>query len=423
MLNMQELIIGLNAPSKAQRLDALYNLKRMLDEGAIEKPVTGNDVNNHIHTTYSFSPYSPTKAVWMSYMAGLCTSGIVDHDSVSGAEEFIEAGEIMGFPTTVGFELRGTHTGTKLGNRRTNNPDQDGVSYLTFHGVPHNCLDDVKKLLKPINEARGKRNREMVDRILRTDLCTTAGITLDYDKDILPLSQCADGGSVTERHLLYALGLKLIEKLGKGESLVQCLKKAITISENVEKQLSDTKNAFYEYDLLGLLKAQLVSQFYVPAGIEDCPTIDALRQFADDHGIIVTYPYLGDIVSSVTGDKKAQTFEDSFLDELFEILSDLKFRAISYMPSRNTMEQLIRLRSLCQKYQMLQISGEDINSPRQSFICMAQRDPMFANLYDTTWALIGHEKTASIDKISGFTAMNKPLEEKIAYFKSKSGRA
>ena len=41
---------------------------------------------------------------------------------------------------------------------------------------------------------------------------------------------------------------------------------------------------------------------------------------------------------------------------------------------------------------MFQISGEDINSPRQSFIIRAMENPMFANLIDATWKLIEHEK-------------------------------
>ena len=40
---------------------ALVNLQNLLKKEAL--PPTGDDVNNHIHTTYSFSPYSPTAAV------------------------------------------------------------------------------------------------------------------------------------------------------------------------------------------------------------------------------------------------------------------------------------------------------------------------------------------------------------------------
>ena len=62
------------------------------------------------------------------------------------------------------------------------------------------------------------------------------------------------------------------------------------------------------------------------------------------------------------------------------------------MPTRNTPAQLARLRSLCEQDNMFQISGEDINSPRQSFIIRAMENPMFHNLIDATWKLIEHEK-------------------------------
>ncbi|MBO5220125.1 MAG: PHP domain-containing protein, partial [Clostridia bacterium] len=68
-------------------------------------------------------------------------------------------------------------------------------------------------------------------------------------------------------------------------------------------------------------------------------------------------------------------------------------------PSRNTRAQLTRMISLCEENGFFQISGEDINSPRQSFICKAMADPMFAHLSEATYALIGHElaATANID--------------------------
>ncbi len=407
-----ELIARLNAPRCQDRLAALRALRALLDAGSIEHPQTGKDVNNHIHTTYSFSPYSPTKAVWMAYMAGLSTAGIVDHDSFSGVREFIEAGKIMDFPTTIGFEQRVTHAQTAIADRRTNNPDQGGISYLTFHGVPHTRIDAVIEFLKPVGVARGQRNREMCARI-----APLLGIALDYEADVLPISQQADGGSVTERHLLYAAGQKLIAAHGRGEKLVAFLKTLLPVSETVAAQLGDPQNPYYDYDLLGLLKGHLVEKFYVPAGPVECPDMREAIRFANENGIIVTYPYLGDVTNSVTGDKKAQVFEDSYLDELFEIVDSLGIRALSYMPSRNTMEQLTRLRALCDRYQMLQISGEDINSPRQSFICKAMRDPVFANLFDTTWALIHHEQVATRDLARGFMCNPLPLGERIAYYK------
>ena len=95
-----EQIAQLNAPDSWDRLDALKALMQKIQDGEMEAPKQLNSVNNHIHTTYSFSPYSPTKAVWMAYQAGLQTAGIMDHDSIAGAREFIKAGEIVGMATT-----------------------------------------------------------------------------------------------------------------------------------------------------------------------------------------------------------------------------------------------------------------------------------------------------------------------------------
>jgi hypothetical protein len=62
------------------------------------------------------------------------------------------------------------------------------------------------------------------------------------------------------------------------------------------------------------------------------------------------------------------------------------------MPTRNTDQQLTRLRALCDKYGMMQISGEDINSPRQSFVIEKMKEDRFSNLIDSTWELIKHER-------------------------------
>ena len=401
----------LNATSKDERLKALVELNKAIETGELKKPVTNNDVNNHIHTIYSFSPYSPTKAVWTAYQSGLAAAGIVDHDSIAGAKEFIEAGKILNLATTVGFELRGDYSKTSLGNRRTNNPDQNGISYLTFHGVPHTKIDAVADFFKPINAARELRNRAMTEKIN-----TILSLTIDYDKDIIPLSYKHEGGSITERHILYGFALKLIDEYKEG--LITYLKEMMSIPISIEEKLTDKNNQYITYDLLGLLKSEFAKEFYIKADNNECPDIRKLIDFANENGIIVAYPYLGDVTQSVTGDKKTQSFEDEYLDELFEVLKSIKIKAVSYMPTRNTRAQLNRVRALCDKYDMFQISGEDINNPRQRFVCEALRDPLFSNLVDNTWALIGHEQMATLDINKTFLSSDLPLYEKINYFKS-----
>ena len=384
----------LNGGSADTRLEALKGLIEKINAGEIEKPQTGNDVNNHIHTIYSFSPYSPTKAVWMAYNAGLKTAGIMDHDSVSGIVEFIEAAKIVGMAATAGAELRVSMKNTRLAGKKINNPDQDEVAYVALHGIPHTQIEKVKAFFGPVTEARLKRNRAMVEKI--NEIMAPHGITLDFDGDVIPLSMLHEKGSVTERHILYALSLKLTHKFGRGQAIVDFLKNdmKIALSSKIEGFLSDENNECYEYDLLGALKSDMVEKFYIPA-TDECPDVREAVKLAKETGAILAYAYLSDVGNSVTGDKKTQKFEDDYLDLLFEEIKELGFNAVTYMPSRNTKEQIERVQALCEKHDLFQISGEDINTPRQSFICLAQRDKMFSHLEEATWALIGHERAAT----------------------------
>ena len=392
--NVADLIYQLGSPEMIDRLDALRQLAGKLNEGVIFRPVFGHDVNNHIHTKYSFSPYSPSQAVWLSYMAGLSTAGIMDHDSVAGAQEFTAAGQIIGLPTTIGAECRVSFAATQLAGRKTNNPDQISVTYIALHGIPHNQIKGLASFFKPICIARDLRNRKMTERL--NEILVPLGVPIDYDADVIPLSLAAKGGSVTERHLLFAVANKLIARFGSDSKLIEFLSGPLnlTVPGKTATMLTDPNNPHQAYDLLGLLKSDLVDKFYIPAENE-CPPIAEVAAFAKMHGIVLAYPYLGDVTSSVTGDKRAQAFEDSYLEELFTVIKEIGFNAVTYMPSRNTRVQLLRLRDLCEKYELFQISGEDINQPRQAFVCEAMRDPFFSNLYDAAWALIGHERLAS----------------------------
>ncbi len=373
----------LNAPTKAERL---ANLAEVLKTTQFP-PMVSQYINNHIHTTYSFSPYSPTAAVYAARMEGLCTAGIIDHDSISGAEEFLEAAKLVDMPVTIGMECRVSMDGTRLEGRRTNNPDQVGVSYMTIQSVPHDKIAVLTEFFKPYQAARHARNRQMIAKI--NDLL---GLDLDYDRDVLPLSEAQDNGGVTERHLMYALAIRLVKEVGKGEAMVKKLEAmGLSLSAKQATQMLDTQYPFYEYDLLGILKSAFVPQIFIDATAE-CPKLPDMVKLCADVDAYLCYAYLGDVGDSVTGDKKAQKFEDDYLDDVFECLKEEGVKAVTYMPTRNTPAQLERLRGLCDSYGMFQISGEDINSPRQSFVIKAMENPMFQNLIDATWKLIEHEK-------------------------------
>ena len=139
------------------------------------------------------------------------------------------------------------------------------------------------------------------------------------------------------------------------------------------------------------------------------------------HSLRPAYAYLGDVRGSATGDKKDEKFEDDFLDELFPEIKRLGFQAVTYMPPRNSLEQLVRVQKLCREYDFMEITGVDINSSRQSFNCPIITEPAFVHLIDSTWALIAHEKLANHKETWGLFHENnplaaKPLSERVAVY-------
>ncbi len=384
---MQELIKKLNGGCAEDRLNAL----KAIIEAENEKPVRrDNDANNHIHTIYSFSPYSPTKAAYMAYKAGLTSAGIMDHDSLSGVEEFKKACEILGLGSTCGVEVRCKFD---RGFGKINHPDQENCIYMAAHGIPKQNVKAFNEYLEFFRQKRYERDAKMCKLI--TGKFGKFGIELDFEKDVKPLSEAVDGGSVTERHLLYALAVKLDQKFGRTNELITFLEKdlGLKVGDKIKAFLLDQENEHFLYDLLGVLKAD-TAFFYIDADQEMPDAVEFVKK-AKEFGAIPAYAYLGDVGDSVTGDKKAQKFEDDYLPELIKEIKKAGFQACAYMPTRNTPEQLQRLGKMLKENQLFEISGEDVNSPRQKFACSALALPEYSHLIDSTWALIGHEAISS----------------------------
>ncbi len=407
-----KIIQELNGSNKRSRLFGLEKIYKSIEigEGQFKKT---EEVNNHVHTIYSFSPYSPSMAAYLAWKAGLQAVGIMDHDSVSGCKELIDACKIIGIASTVGFELRVNFSGTIVEGRKLNNPDSKNIGYIAIHGIPESKLQETKKFLNPIQVARNKRNKKMLDNL--NNLIKDYGIEeIDFREEIYNISRAQEGGSITERYILYAVARKIIQKTGKGEKLISFLKDNldIVLSEKIHKFLLDENNQFYLYDLLGILKSSFLDKIFIQPDYEECISVYEAVKFSNSINAIPAYAYLGDVTDSPTGDKRAEKFEDDFLEELIPELKKIGFKAITYMPPRNTLNQLLHLQRLCRKYEFMEISGVDINSPRQSFNYTIILRPEFAHLIEATWALIAHEKLANYDGKYALFNNGNPLKGK-----------
>jgi hypothetical protein len=416
--------------AREERLEALAAVASRLPSALVSRGVT----NNHIHTFYSFSPYSPATAALGSREAGLEVAGSVDHDSIAASREMVAACAILGLGSVTGCELRVDLTrlpdGTRLpfADRKINNPDSAGIAYMTIQGVPAGRVDELDAFLAPIRARRLERTSRMTraaSLVLRV-----AGIEgLDFERDVVAFSKSAEGGGVTERHLLAAVARRLVGRFGKGGRLLDGIERSLGIkaSPRLAALVSDPGNDKLQYDLLGLLKTEFLDRVFEQPGEEECPDAARAVAFARSIGAIPAYAYLGDVGESPTGDKKAEKFEDDFVEGLFDAIAAIGFAAVAYMPPRNTAAQIARVRELCAERGLMQISGVDINSPRQVFDCPELVLPEFANLRDSAWALVAHERLASADPRAALLAPENPLaplpvDERIEAY-SRAGRA
>ncbi len=411
---------GINSSDYSERLASAQEIISLIRKGTIVFPSLA-EVNNHVHTSYSFSPYEPAAAVYQAKKAGLSIVGSVDHDSISAAAETKEAAQILDIASTTGFELRVSFLDTPFADRKINNPDSPGIVYMVVHGVKSSAVQSVKKFLEPIRNARMNRNRTQVASL--NGILLEKGIDLiDFDSEVIPLSRWNDGGEITERHILFALAKKLQKTFPVKGDLVAFLTGSLKLElkDTIKGFLLDEENPHYLYDLLGVMKSAFLPQFFIQPSGEEIPDVRDVVNFALSIDAIPAYAYLGDVEQSVTGDKKAEKFEDSFLDELVAFLAEIGYPAITYMPPRNSKAQMARLQALCRKHNLMEISGVDINSSRQSFNCPELLEPEAVHLVDSAWALVGHEILVDRDPLYSLFADGNPLaaslNERIALY-------
>ena len=94
---------------------------------------------------------------------------------------------------------------TKLSRtRKLNNPDSEGIAYMTVQGVPASARETVAQWLAPKRAARLERTLAMARAA--NEILTGLGLEpFDPEADMVGISQYANGGGITERHLLAAM--------------------------------------------------------------------------------------------------------------------------------------------------------------------------------------------------------------------------
>jgi hypothetical protein len=135
----------------------------------------------HIHTTASDGLLTPRQAVEAARDAGLAACAITDHDTVSGIEEAVSAGEAMGVEVVPGVEIS------------TVTPENVEVHILGYFFDYHNpALSGRLEILK---NARWDRARAMVEQL------NAVGVRIRMDR----VAELAAGGAVGRPHVARAI--------------------------------------------------------------------------------------------------------------------------------------------------------------------------------------------------------------------------
>jgi hypothetical protein len=157
---------------RATKDERLAALKAFVDAGGLAGlPATGRESNNHIHTIYSFSPYTPAQA-------GLSVAGSVDHDSYAAAAEMREACRMLGLGCVTGFEVRASFRYMKFADRKINSPDSKGLAaprspyqrLLESEALPPEARAELVRLCGLYNPVRLQHNVNKAVLALREDV-------------------------------------------------------------------------------------------------------------------------------------------------------------------------------------------------------------------------------------------------------------
>lgn len=133
----------------------------------------------HTHSTASDGQYTPGEIVELAKAKGLEAAAITDHDTLSGLEEAVEAGERVGLRVIRGVEL-------------------SADDYLNLHILGYGFPPEAPGLLEMTTEMKGGRNNRMY-RI--RDFLRSQGVEVPLSE----VEEAAQGGVIGRPHFAQVM--------------------------------------------------------------------------------------------------------------------------------------------------------------------------------------------------------------------------
>ena len=356
-----------------------------------------HEVNMNIHTSYSFSPYSPTLAGYMAYKSGIKIACACDYGTLSGNDEFEYACEYLNINTVNGFEVT-----------LVNAKGEEGI--YGFYGINKNASSEFLPMLENFRSVCFKRVSNVCEKINKK--LVKFDILVDFEKDVCKNANTKKGATLTLKHLYKATSEKIIEKFTKGRALADFLRNTLCldIEEGAYNLLCDPNNPFYVYDLISALR----NNFSAVEGGLTPPALSDYLAVALKNSVIVSYEY-----HAPNNWLKNQTESQKTTEDFENVLKGLKNEGVNAISisANNLSEKLLEeFVKLAEKNEMIVVFNERVEYPRDHFESLA---PVAIKPYleKCAYALLGNYLSALNNLEDGFYT-NKTIT-KVADFKQR----
>ena len=361
-----------------QRIAALAQLCAQLG------PRPHRGTNCHIHTSESFSVFrSPSEAVWQAAREGIAVLGINDHYTVAGHEEFRRACEVAGIAATFSLEAVAVDRDAAEAGLKLNDPDNPGRIYLCGKGITRNPAESSPEMrnLARMRAALDRRNREITAKVAEVfrDRLGVDGPAWEDGVALTPR------GNATERHVAYALLLRLREL---------ATKQGKPLAEIMAACCGTTPPAGGDDATLQIFLRSKLLKAGAPCFVREDPdafvSVADLRAIFLAFGSIPTYPVLGNPV--LAGEQNIET--------LLDRLESMGFYSVEVIPTRNTRERLGEIVSAARRRWWPVFNGTEHTTPESRplldpFALDPELEPWFRR---STALLLGHQRLVAQGK-------------------------
>lgn len=361
-LTEKRLEANLDHPDIGIRLHALSQLKERANKNKIIIAPKNQFMNLHCHSFHSYNAYgySPSRIVWLGYKNGYDMMGLVDFDVLDGMEEFLRAGAILNnYKTVVGIESRVFIS--DYADKEINSPKEPGVCY--FCGIGFTSYpspgSDAAAILKKIFQIARQRNLSILGKLNPL----LSPITLDYEKDVLPLTV---SGNATERHIIKAYYRQSQSKIKNTPELAAFWSDKL---KTPEKNLADLFRD--EYNLFELMRSKLIkhgSIGYVKPEPANFPALDEMIKMIRESNALPSIAYL-DGTSAAESD--IYSFLKYFKDkgvELVTAIPDRNWNIADPKEKKIKTKNFSKFMSAVRDLKLNVIAGTELNKAGQKFI-------------------------------------------------------